>query len=136
MSLTSRARALSRVSGMGHQQAVNAIRQLGPKVAEHAANSEWPLSRCDIYLIDPRLDPEYAAAWRSSRYVNEANCEQCNKLSFVGRDKKGGDSFNNSDWCPSCREEYGVGQCSGCCGEVLGGDREFCSNCPQPRHDD
>ena len=128
MSLTSRARHLSTIAGLTHQQAVNAIRASGPAPAQLATDTNWPLRRADVFIHDPMLDQEYASAWSGSRSVAEEDCENCNARFFVGYDKKGY-SDGPFNFCPSCIEEHGLDHCPRCGCEILGVADGPCESC-------
>lgn len=128
MSLTSRARHLARASGLGHQQAVNAIRSSGTGPQELVAQTNWPLHRADVFLHDEMADAEMRAVSQKSRYVTNAECANCYQRFFVGRDKKG-EPTTASDFCPECIEEYGLDHCPCCGNEHLGVVDGICGDC-------
>ncbi len=52
MSLRNRARRLQQARGMPYQQAVAALRALGDAPAKLRERTGWPLSRCDLHLLE------------------------------------------------------------------------------------
>lgn len=132
MSLNSRARHLAQVAGVTFQQARAKILALGPRSAQVAGEMNWPLKRADTYLVDDDLDPECAAASKSSRYVSVEKCENCDAGYFHGVDKKGTPSFGSDRFCPTCTQEHGCRQCPRCGTDILddGEDGELpCGAC-------
>jgi hypothetical protein len=127
------ARSLQKLTGDSYQKCLNAIRDLGSAPAELSEKFGWPLSRCDAFLIDNRLDPECNAAWRAgdTRYVKQHTCDNCDAAFFVGLDKKGMPTTYDGEYCPECRNRYGMVYCLRCGEEILGRehDDEFCAAC-------
>ena len=128
MSITSRARNLSRATGLTHQQAVNAIRQMGTAARDLAAKNNWSLKRAEAFLLDPDADSEHAAVSSDARYVHEATCNNCSTVFFVGYDKKG-TPVGPLEFCPACREEHGLDHCPRCGAEMLLPNDGVCEDC-------
>lgn len=130
MSLKSRARSLQTLTGWPLQKCEQAILGLGNEPKGLVARSRWPLKRADAYLVDRDLDPEYAEATSSSRYVSEEECKSCGKMFFSGVDKKGIEAFNNTGYCPDCLGDDPVTWECPRCGETFLGEHEgVCDRC-------
>lgn len=97
MSMRTRARHLQRATGLTYQQALARLRSLGAAPAELSRRTRWPLGRCDLFLVDRALDPEWREVAARSPNVEEAVCANCGCRYFHGGEEQ--------RLCSACRAQ-------------------------------